>query len=141
MRCGGIVLTTHDASAQQSAVDAAKANTRQAPTSAEAALAYGRALTRAGREADAIVELAPQDPTPLIRATNACVAAGRLTSAKAFGMRAAADFPDNAGALIAQGDAFLADGESKAARAAYESAKKAKGADIAAIDGKLSRLK
>lgn len=85
--------------------------------------------------------LDPLDPTPLVNATYACIAHDRVTSAKAFGNRAVLDFPNHAPAWVAQGDALVADGERPAARAAYESAKKAKGADLAAIDGKLSRLK
>jgi tetratricopeptide (TPR) repeat protein len=85
--------------------------------------------------------LDPLDPAPLVNATNACLAAGRVTSAKAFGQRAVLDFPGHASAWIAQGDALLADGDPKAARTAYESAKRARGADLAVIDSKLSRLK
>ena len=43
-----------------------------------------------------------------------------MTSAKAFGQRAALDFPSYAPAWVAQGDAFAADGNPKAARTAYE---------------------
>jgi tetratricopeptide (TPR) repeat protein len=85
--------------------------------------------------------LDPLDPAPLVNATKACLAAGRVTSAKAFGQRAVLDFPNHAPAWVAQGDALAADGNPKAARTAYESAKKAKGADIAEIDGRLVRLK
>src|SRR5688572_16978173 len=53
---GGIVCTTA-ASAQESALSEAKDRTRQTPTSPEASLAYGRALRRAGRETDALIEL------------------------------------------------------------------------------------
>lgn len=85
--------------------------------------------------------LNPLDPTALVHATGACISAKRLTSAKAFALRAVADFPDHAPAWVAHGDALAADGDAKAARAAYETAKKAKGADLAAIDAKLSRLR
>lgn len=85
--------------------------------------------------------LDPLDPAPLVNATHACLAAGRVTSAKAFGQRAVIDFPNHAPSWIAQGDALTADNNPKAARSAYESAKKAKGADLAVIEGKLSRLK
>ena len=85
--------------------------------------------------------LDPLDPAPLVNATHACLAAGRVTSAKAFGQRAVIDFPNHASSWVAQGDALAADGNPKAARTAYESAKKAKGADLALIEGKLSRLK
>jgi tetratricopeptide (TPR) repeat protein len=85
--------------------------------------------------------LDPMNPTPLVNAANACIAAHRLTSAKAFGARAVTDFPNSAQAWVADGDALLADGNPKAAKTAYENAKKAKGADIGSIDGKLSRIK
>jgi tetratricopeptide (TPR) repeat protein len=85
--------------------------------------------------------LDPLDPAPLVNATYACLAHNRVTSAKAFGQRAVLDFPNHAAAWVAQGDALAADGNPKAARTAYESAKKARGADVAAIDQKLSRLK
>jgi tetratricopeptide (TPR) repeat protein len=81
------------------------------------------------------------DPTPLVRATYVCIAAGRFTSAKAFGKRAVADFPTASASWVAQGDALAADGNPSDARSAYESAKKARGADQALIDGKLSHLK
>jgi tetratricopeptide (TPR) repeat protein len=85
--------------------------------------------------------LDPLDPSPLVNATYACLAASRVTSAKAFGQRAVLDFPSHSPAWVAQGDALAADGNPKGARTAYEAARKAKGADLAAIDGKLSRLK
>jgi tetratricopeptide (TPR) repeat protein len=81
------------------------------------------------------------DPTALINATYACIAHDRLTSAKAFAQRAVLDFPDHASAWVAQGDALAADKNPQAARTAYEKAKKARGADIAAIDAKLAKLK
>lgn len=85
--------------------------------------------------------LDPLDPAPLVNATYACLAANRLTSAKAFGQRAVLDFPGHAGAWIAQGDALSADGNPKAAKTAYESARKIAGADVALIDSKLAKLK
>ena len=53
---GGIVFTT-PAGAQESTLSEAKDRARQAPMNADAALAYGRALRRAGRDNDALVEL------------------------------------------------------------------------------------
>lgn len=85
--------------------------------------------------------LDPLDPTALVNATYACIAAQRLTSAKAFGQRAVLDFPAHAPAWVAQGDALAADGNPAAARKAYESGKKVHGADVAAIDAKLAKLK
>lgn len=84
--------------------------------------------------------LDPLDPAPLVNATGACLGAGRFTSAKAFGKRAVSDFPEHAASWIAHGDALAADGDRSGARAAYASARKAKGADLRTIDTKLSRL-
>jgi tetratricopeptide (TPR) repeat protein len=81
------------------------------------------------------------DPTPLVNASQACLLAGRLTSAKAFGVRATKDFAASAAAWTALGDALAADRDVPGARAAYDTARKAKGSDPAAIDKKLSRLK
>ena len=81
------------------------------------------------------------DPTPLVNASAACLAAGRVTSAKAFGVRATQDFGSNGAAWTALGDALAADRDLPGAKVAYETAKKARGADPAAIDKKLSRLK
>lgn len=81
------------------------------------------------------------DPTPLVNASAACLAAGRVTSAKAFGVRATKDFGTSALAWTALGDALAADHDVPGARTAYENAKKARGSDAAAIDRKLSRLK
>src|SRR5688572_6077922 len=54
---GGIEFCPELASAQETALADAKSQTKQSPTSADAAIAYGRALRRAGREADALGEL------------------------------------------------------------------------------------
>ena len=81
------------------------------------------------------------DPTPLVNASAACLAAGRVTSAKAFGVRATKDFGSSGSAWTALGDALAADRDVPGAKAAYETAKKARGGDAAAIDKKLSRLK
>jgi len=81
------------------------------------------------------------DPTPLVNAAEACVAAGRPTSAKAFARRATQDFASFAPAWVALGDALAADKDAAGARTAYESAKKSKDADVAAIDSKLAKLK
>lgn len=81
------------------------------------------------------------DPTPLVNASAACLAAGRVTSAKAFGVRATKDFATYGIAWAALGDALVADRDVPGAKAAYENAKKARGIDASAIDRKLSRLK
>lgn len=81
------------------------------------------------------------DYTPLVNAAHACIAAGRVTSAKAFGRRATQDFKEHAAPWVALGDALAADKDKDGARTAYESAKKAKGADGPAIDKKLAALR
>ena len=81
------------------------------------------------------------DPRPLVNASEACLAAGRVTSAKAFGVRATKDFATHAAAWTALGDALAADRDVPGAKAAYETAKKSRGVDAAAIDRKISKLK
>ncbi|MBX3212692.1 MAG: tetratricopeptide repeat protein [Labilithrix sp.] len=129
------------------AIEAGQTALKLMPNEGKAKLLIADAYAKKG-EIDLALEayqkasgLDPLNPAPLVNATNACIAAGRLTSAKAFGQRAVLDFPDHAPSWIAQGDALAADGNPKAARSAYEAAKKARGADAAVIDGKLSRLK
>ncbi len=85
--------------------------------------------------------LDPLNPTPLVNATNACIAAGRLTSAKAYGKRATADFPSYGPAWVALGDALAADKEPADARKAYETSKKLSHVDHAAVDAKLAKLR
>ncbi|MBX3220047.1 MAG: tetratricopeptide repeat protein [Labilithrix sp.] len=129
------------------AIEAGEAALKLMPNEGKAKLLIADAYAKKG-EIDLALEayqkasgLDPLDPAPLVNATNACIAAGRLTSAKAFGQRAVLDFPNHAPSWVAQGDALAADGNAKAARTAYEAAKKARGADAALIDGKLSRLR
>jgi tetratricopeptide (TPR) repeat protein len=82
------------------------------------------------------------DPASLVRASAACLAAGRPTSAKAFGEKATQEFPDWAPAWVALGDALVAYQDPPAARRAYEQAKRTKGpVDATAVDRKLSALK
>jgi tetratricopeptide (TPR) repeat protein len=59
------------------------------------------------------------DPAPLVHASEACHAAGRDTSAKAFGLKAVQEFPRWGPAWAALGDALAARGERDAARDAY----------------------
>lgn len=80
------------------------------------------------------------DPAPLVSATNACLAAGRVTSAKAFARRASADFPDSAAAWMALGDALAMDGDVAGARAAFERARATKGVDAASVTARLAKL-
>jgi tetratricopeptide (TPR) repeat protein len=53
----GVVWTTSEVQAQESALGEAREKVKVAPASAEASLAYGRALRRAGHENDALREL------------------------------------------------------------------------------------
>ena len=82
------------------------------------------------------------DPTSLVRASEACRAAGRDTSAKAFGEKASREFPDWAPAWVALGDALVANKEVASARVAYETALKSKGPlDTAAVQRKMAALR
>jgi len=72
------------------------------------------------------------DPTPLVHASEACHAAGRDTSARAFGTRATQEFPKWAPGWVALGDALAAQGERPAARDSYRSA-------LAASDGTIDK--
>ncbi|MGD0523739.1 MAG: tetratricopeptide repeat protein [Polyangiaceae bacterium] len=81
------------------------------------------------------------DPTPLVHATEACHAAGRDTSAKAFGLKAAQEFPRWGPAWAALGDALAAQGEKAAAKDAYRKALAGEGpVPRDAIQKKLSAL-
>jgi len=72
------------------------------------------------------------DPTPLVHASEACHAASRDTSARAFGAKAVGEFPNWAPGWAALGDALVGQGETKAARDAYRSA-------VGAPDGPVDR--
>ncbi|HEY8042234.1 MAG TPA: tetratricopeptide repeat protein [Polyangiaceae bacterium] len=81
------------------------------------------------------------DPTPLVHAAEACHAAGRDTSARAFGLKAAQEFPKWGPAWAALGDALAAQGEKQTARDAYQKALAGDGPiDRAAIQKKLGAL-
>jgi tetratricopeptide (TPR) repeat protein len=81
-------------------------------------------------------------PTALVHASQACVAASRPTSAKAFGEKATQEFPEWGPGWVALGDALVAYQDAAGARRAYEQAKRGKGPiDIAVIDRKISALK
>jgi tetratricopeptide (TPR) repeat protein len=62
------------------------------------------------------------DPAPLVHASEACHAAGRDTSARAFGLKAVQEFPRWGPAWAALGDALAAQGERSAAKDAYDKA-------------------
>jgi tetratricopeptide (TPR) repeat protein len=69
------------------------------------------------------------DPTPLVHAAEACHAAGRNTSARAYGLKATQEFPRWGPAWAALGDALAANGEAPSAREAYRKALAAGGLD------------
>ncbi len=72
------------------------------------------------------------DPAPLVNASRACHAASRDTSARAFGAKAAQEFPNWAPGWVALGDALVGQKETKAARDAYRKA-------LAVSDGPIDR--
>ncbi len=82
------------------------------------------------------------DPASLVHAAEACHAAGRDTSAKAFGVKATQEFPDWAPGWVVFGDALAADKEVPQARTAYEKALQSRGpVDAGAVKAKLAGLK
>ena len=117
---------------------AGRAALKVVPNSAAAELLIADANAKKG-DIDLAVEayqkawgLDHADPSPLVRASEACHAAGRDTSARAFGVRATEEFPAWAPAWRALGDALAAQGEKGAAREAYEKA-------LMASEGKIER--
>jgi tetratricopeptide (TPR) repeat protein len=82
-----------------------------------------------------------QNPDILVHAAQACIAAGRLTSARAYGTTATHDFPAWGPGWVALGDALVADGDPSAAKTAYDKALNARGpVDVAAVRTKMSAL-
>jgi hypothetical protein len=78
----------------------------------------------------------------LVHASAACHAAGRDTSAKAFGEKATKEFPEWGPGWVVLGDALVANKDNPGARAAYETALKGKGpVDAAAVRAKLAAIK
>jgi tetratricopeptide (TPR) repeat protein len=82
------------------------------------------------------------DPTPLVHASEACHAAGRDTSARAFAAKAVQEFPNWAPGWAALGDALAAQNEKPPARDAYRKALSVPdgSVDRSAIQRKLSAL-
>jgi tetratricopeptide (TPR) repeat protein len=118
------------------------------PNSAGAKLLVADAYAAKG-EIDPAIEnyqaahwLDSSDATPLVRASMACHAAGRETSARAFGERATHDFPGWAPGWVALGDALVGQGELPQARTAYDAALKSTGPiDAALVRAKLTALR
>jgi tetratricopeptide (TPR) repeat protein len=81
------------------------------------------------------------DPTPLVHASEACHAASRDTSARAFGVKATQEFPNWGPGWAALGDALAGQNEKAAARDAYRRALAGDGlADPAGVQAKLAAL-
>jgi tetratricopeptide (TPR) repeat protein len=119
------------------AINAGQAALRIVANSAAAKLLVADGNARKG-EIDAALEayqaawgLDHGDPTPLVHASEACHAAGRDTSARAFGVRAVQEFPRWAPGWAALGDALAAQAEAASARDAYRKA--------LALDGPVDR--
>jgi tetratricopeptide (TPR) repeat protein len=82
------------------------------------------------------------DPTSLVRASEACLAQGRSTSARAFGEKATKEFPAWSPAWVAYGDALAGEKETALARTAYQTALRTTGPlDMVAVQRKLNALR
>lgn len=122
---------------------------KSVPNDAAAALLVADGNAKLG-EIDLAVEsyqiawgLDHRDPTALVNASRACHAAGRDTSARAFGVRATEEFPDWGPAWAALGDALVAQNEQRAAREAYGRALSASagGLDRDGVRAKLAAMR
>jgi len=130
------------------AINAGQAALKIIANSAAAKLLVADGSARKG-EIDAALEayqaawgLDHGDPAPLVHASEACHAAGRDTSARAFGVRATQEFPRWAPGWAALGDALAAQAEAPAARDAYRKALGLDGPiDREAVARKLSGLR
>jgi tetratricopeptide (TPR) repeat protein len=118
------------------------------PNNGRASLAKGDALAARGDVDLAIAAYQAAfgalrtDPTPLVRAAQACLGGGRLTSAKSFSDRATREFPRWAPAWEVAGDVAAKDGEKAAARAAWEKALSSEGpVDAAAVRAKIAAVR
>jgi tetratricopeptide (TPR) repeat protein len=130
------------------AITEGKAALAIVPNSAPAKLIVADAYAKKG-EVDLAVEAYEAaygfdhaEPAALVRASEACHAAGRETSAKAFGEKATKEFSDWAPGWVAYGDALIGNKELPAARTAYETALRSRGPiDTVAVRAKLATLK
>jgi tetratricopeptide (TPR) repeat protein len=130
------------------AIRAAEAALKLVTNSAKAKLLLADGYAKKG-EIDIAIEhyqaawgLDHGDPSALVHAAEACNAAGRFTSGKAFALRATQDFPSHAPAWAALGDALTGQKEPSAAKAAYEKALKGEGTiDRASVEKKMAALK
>jgi tetratricopeptide (TPR) repeat protein len=136
-----LVLSGKIALAQKNADDALRAGQaalKIVPNNAGAMLLVADSHAMKG-EIDAALEayqtawgLDHKDPSPLVHASEACHAASRDTSARAFGAKAAQEFPNWAPGWVALGDALVGQKEAKDARDAYRKA-------LAVSDGPIDR--
>ena len=102
------------------ALKAGQAALKIVPNNAAAVLLDGRQPRDEGRGRSRRVEayqtawgLDHKDPTPLVHASQACHAASRDTSARAFGAKAAQEFPNWAPGWVALGDALVGQKEAE----------------------------
>jgi tetratricopeptide (TPR) repeat protein len=136
-----LVLSGKVSLAQKNADDALRmgqAALKIVPNNAAAMLLVADSHAMKG-EIDAALEayqtawgLDHKDPSPLVHASEACHAASRDTSARAFGAKAAQEFPNWAPGWVALGDALVGQKEAKDAREAYRKA-------LAVSDGPIDR--
>ena len=142
---GRVALAENDL---DQAIAEGKAALAIVPNSAQAKLIIADAFAKKG-EVDLAVEAYEAaygfdhgEPAALVHASQACHAAGRDTSAKAFGEKATKEFPDWAPGWVAYGDGLAGNKEIAAARAAYETALRSRGPlDAPAVRTKLASLK
>jgi tetratricopeptide (TPR) repeat protein len=118
------------------AIRAGQAVLKLVPNSAPGQLLVADGNARKG-EIDAALEAYQaswgfdhREPAALVHASEACHAAGRDTSARAFGVKATQEFPDWAPGWAALGDALAGQNERQASRDAYAKALGAKGGSI-----------
>jgi tetratricopeptide (TPR) repeat protein len=131
------------------AIKAAQAALKVVANSASAELLVADANARKG-EIDLALEAYQaawgfdhRDPASLVHASVACHAAGRDTSARAFGVKATQEFPELGPGWAALGDALVGQGERQAAKDAYGKALAAKegAVDRDAVQRKLAALR
>ncbi len=129
------------------AIEAGRAALKIVANSAAATLLIADGHARKG-EVDLALEayqaawgLDHGDPAPLVHASQACHAAGRDTSARAFGVKSTQEFPKWGPGWAALGDALAAQNERQAARDAYRKALAGDGlADRGGVQAKLAAL-
>jgi tetratricopeptide (TPR) repeat protein len=82
------------------------------------------------------------DPAPLVKASVVCAAAGRESSAKAWGLKATQEFPAWAPAWVALAEAYVLRGDTALAKQAFDRALRSEGPiDRPAVERKIASLK